>query len=136
MLQEHSAICILPGFCTGEVVKMMPIPKRLLIHEVELQTVGEKDSWGKESLTDPVMLNHVRLEPSAKYIRDKQNNEIQLAAVLIYDCKNSRPSGLNFADGQVIAFNSETYQVQMIEALYDGHRLHHYEVGVIRYAPD
>lgn len=115
---------------------MMPIPKRLLIHAAELQTVSEKNSWGKENLTDPVMLNHVRLEPSAKYVKDKQNNEIQLAAVLIYDCKNSRPSGLNFADGQVIAFNSETYQVQMVEALYDGHRLHHYEVGVIRYAPD
>lgn len=113
---------------------MMSIPKRLLIHVVELRTVSKKDSWGKESLTDPVMLNHVRFEPSGKYVRDKQNNEFQLAAVMFYDSKNSRPSGLIFSDGQIIAFNGEIYQVQLVESLYDGTKLHHYELGLIRYA--
>ena len=112
---------------------MRPIPKSLLIHSAQLQGVSEKNSWGKETLTDPVDLKYIRLEPSTKYVRDKQNNEIQLAAVLIYDCHNSRPKGQTFHDGQIFSFNAERYQVQLVEPLYDGRRLHHYEIGLVRH---
>ena len=61
---------------------MKPIPKKLLIHTVQLQEVNEKDAWGNEILADPVELQYVRLEPSTKYVKDKDNKEIQLAATL------------------------------------------------------
>lgn len=111
---------------------MRPIPKALLIHEVLLQCVIDKDSWGKEKLSEPIALKYVRLEPSTKYVKDKEHNEIQLAAVLFYDCYNSRPRKQLFHDNQVITFNNEKYRVQLVEPLYDGRRLHHYELGVIR----
>lgn len=113
---------------------MKPIPKSLLIHEVQIQTVTEKDEWGSEVFSDPASILHVRLEPSTKYVKDKQNEEIQLAAVLFYDCHNSRPRGMTFHDGQMIVFHGERYRVQLVEPLYDGRKLHHYEVGLIRNA--
>ena len=113
---------------------MKSIPKKLLIHTVQLQEVNEKDAWGNETLADPVELQYVRLEPSTKYVKDKDHKEIQLAATLFFDCHNSRPCGQAFSDGQVLAFNGERYRVQLVEPLYDGRRLHHYELGLIRNA--
>ena len=111
---------------------MKPIPKALLIHTVTLCSVAEKDAWGKEELGDPVVLQYVRMEPSTKYVKDKDHKEIQLAATLFYDCHNSRPRNQTFSDGQVLTFNGEKYRVQLVEPLYDGRRLHHYEMGLIR----
>lgn len=111
---------------------MMPIPKALLIHTAQIQDVSGKDTWGKETLTEPVTLEYVRLEPSTKYVRDKSNQEIQLAAVMFYDCRNSRPRGQTFRDNQVLTFNGERYRTKLVEPLYDGRRLHHYEIGMVR----
>lgn len=113
---------------------MKPIPKSLLIHDVQIQTVSGKDAWGAEEFSAPVPVHYVRLEPSTKYVKNKQNEEIQLAAVLFYDCHNSRPRGLTFHDGQAVAFHGEMYRIQLVEPLYDGRKLHHFEVGLIRNA--
>ena len=113
---------------------MKPIPKSLLIHKVQIQTVTGKDEWGSETFSDPVPVRYVRLEPSTKYVKDKQNEEIQLAAVLFYDCHNSRPRGMAFHDGQMVVFHGEMYRIQLVEPLYDGRKLHHFEVGLIRNA--
>lgn len=111
---------------------MRPIPKAMLIHSADIQEVEEKDQWGSESLSDPTVLQRVRIEPSTKYVRTKDNNEIQLAATMFFDCFNSRPRGQVFYDGQVITFNDERYRVKLVELLYDGRRLHHYEIGMVR----
>lgn len=111
---------------------MMPIPKALLIHTAQIQDVGSKDTWGKETLSAPIALEYIRLEPCTKYVKDKSNQEIQLAAVLFYDCRNSRPRGQAFHDDQVLAFNGERYRIKLVEPLYDGRRLHHYEIGMVR----
>lgn len=113
---------------------MKPIPKALLIHTVGLQEVTGKDEWGRETLSDPVKLRHVRMEASTKYVKTKDDREIQLAALMFFDCHNSRPWGQRFHDGEVLTFNDEKYQIQLVEPLYDDHRLHHYELGLIRYA--
>ena len=111
---------------------MRAIPKTLLIHTVILHPVTGKDAWGKEELGEPVELRHVRMEPSTKYVKDKDHREIQLSATLFYDCYNSKPRNQTFNDGQVLIFNGEKYRVQLVEPLYDGRRLHHYELGLIR----
>lgn len=111
---------------------MKPIPKKLLIHTVQLRAVNDKNAWGNETLGDPIELKNVRLEPSTKYVKDKDHNEIQLAAMLFFDIHNSRPHGQIFNDGQVLVFNGERYRIQLVEPLYDGRRLHHYELGLIR----
>lgn len=112
---------------------MKPIPKALLIHDGELQKAipGEWDSAGLEHIED---LKKIRIEPSSRIVRDKNNAEIQLAAVMFFDCKNSRPSGQVFEEDQIFDFSGQKHRIVSIEPLYDGKKLHHYEIGMVRYA--
>lgn len=111
---------------------MRAIPKSLLIHTVTLHKKVNEDRWGKGELDSGKKLTYVRMEPSGKIIRDKNNAEIQLAATLFYDCKNSRPRDVVFEVDDIIIFNGMKHQVMLIEPLYDNKHLHHYEVGLIK----
>lgn len=64
-----------------------------MIHTAIHAKTIDSDRWGAEQLLDQQELSYVRLEPSSKVIRDKNNAEIQLAATMFYDCKNSRLRG-------------------------------------------
>lgn len=111
---------------------MRPIPKSLLIHTVTLHKKIIKDKWGKGELDQGMELNFVRMEPSGKVIRDKNNAEIQLVATLFYDCKNSSPKDMKFATDDLIAFNGVTHRIEVVDPLYDDKRLHHYELGLVK----
>ena len=113
---------------------MRAIPKSLLPHTVALFRKTSEDIWGAEQLDAGVELTRVRMEPSSRIARDKNNTEIQLAATLFYDCKNSRPSGVKFQLDDIVVFNGQKHQVKMIEPLYEKMRLHHYEIGLVKYA--
>lgn len=78
-------------------------------------------------------LKNVRMEPSSRVVRDKNNAEIQLAATLFYDCRNSRPKDIRFEEDDIIIFNGQKHSVQTVEPLYDGNRLHHMEMGLIKH---
>lgn len=112
---------------------MMPIPKTLLIHTIMLHKELGRDKWGTGHLDQGVELRFVRMEPSRQIIRDKNDAEIQLAATLFYDCRNSRPADVNFRTDDIIIFNGQKHRVKAVEPLYDGKRLHHYELGLIKY---
>lgn len=116
------------------MVAIRPIPKTLLIHTVTHAKTAEEDRWGKETLKEEKKLRFVRLEPSGKVVRDKNNAEIQLSATLFYDCKNSKPAGMKIAVDDIIIFNEQKYKVQVVEPLYDGSKLHHYELGLVKRA--
>lgn len=109
---------------------MKPIPKNLLIHSAQLAEIS-KDEWQNETQKPLADLQHIRIEPSSKLVTDKQNRQITLSAVLFFDCKNSRPKAVEFSHGQKIVFNSMEYTVETIELLYDGKKLHHYELGLV-----
>lgn len=111
---------------------MRAIPKSLLIHTVTLHKKINKDKWGKGELDQGTELTFVRIEPSGKMVRDKNNAEIQLVATLFYDCKNSRPMNLEFATDDLIVFNGVMHRVEIVEPLYDNKRLHHYELGLVK----
>ncbi|WP_343250586.1 putative minor capsid protein [Diplocloster hominis] len=113
---------------------MRPIPKKLLIHAVMLHKKTGEGRWGDDQMDDGLKLTRVRMEPSSKVVRDKNNSEIQLAATLFFDCKNSRPKGTSFAVDNIIIFNDQKHRVQIVEPLYDGSQLHHYELGLVAYA--
>lgn len=113
---------------------MRPIPRRLLIHSVGHHKIASKDSWGNETLDVGETIVFVRMEPCSKVIRDKNNQEIQLAATLFYDCKNSCPRDVEWALDDIVIFNGQKHKVQLIEPLYDEKQLHHYEIGLIRHA--
>lgn len=110
---------------------MKAIPKRLLIHTVMLHKKAEFDRWGKiVQMDDGMKVSHVRMEPSSKIVRDKNNAEIQLSATLFYDCKNSTPK-VAFEVDNVIRFNGLSLKVQTVESFYDEKKMHHYELGLV-----
>lgn len=79
-------------------------------------------------------INFVRIEPSSKVIKDKNNNEIQLAATFFFDCKNSKPKNILFEEGDIVVFNNQKHKIQLIEPLFDEKKLHHYEIGLVKQA--
>ena len=113
---------------------MRPIPKKLLIHTVTLHRKISSDMWGKTQLDEGTVLAYVRMEPSSKVVRDMNGAEIQLAATLFYDCKNSRPQGFMFHEDDIVLFNGQKHKVTSVEPLYDEKFLHHYEMGLVKHA--
>lgn len=110
---------------------MRPIPRNLLIHEAVLHKISNEDRWGNEALDQGTTLEYVRLEPTNKIVRDKNNAEVKLSALMFYDCKNSLPRGISFKEDDIITFNGQSFKVQVAEPLYDRRRLHHYELGLV-----
>ena len=108
---------------------MMPIPKSWLIHSAVLRSPVSADAWQQVTYSDRV-LDHVKIEPSTRLVLTKDNLQIQLSSLLIYDCRNSKPVGVDFEPGQKLAWNDREYAVITAEPLYDGVRLHHWEVGL------
>lgn len=113
---------------------MRSIPMKLLIHTAMRHKVVEKDRMGKKTLDEGLELKHVRVEPVTKVIRDRSGAEVQLAATLFYDCKNSTPRNLEFAIDDIILFLGQKFSVQLVEPFFDEKKLHHYELGLIRHA--
>lgn len=113
---------------------MRAIPKKLLIHTVQLRRTVTKDRWGEEKTNTEFKIEKVRIEPSSRIVRDKNSAEMQLAATLFYDCKNSAPRDFVFKEDDIVVFNEQKLRVQLIEPLYDSNKLHHYELGLIKHA--
>lgn len=109
---------------------MKPIPKRLLIHSAELSTPQNCDVWQKVTYSDPVTIQHVRIEPYTKIVLGADNTQRQQTATLFFDTANSSPSDTEFAVGQRVQSLGQMYTVLTVERLYDDRRLHHYEVGL------
>lgn len=113
---------------------MKAIPKSLLIHNVMFQHIKSQDRWGEKEAYNGIVIKHVRMEPSSRIVRDKNSAEVQLSAVLFYDCRNSQPKNMEFKEDDIIVFNGQKHRVQIVEPLYDNKKLHHYELGLIKYA--
>lgn len=108
---------------------MKPIPKSLLPHSAALKS-ATIDAWQKPVDTPIAALEHVRVEPSSKIIKSKDNTEKQLAAVMFYDVRNSSPKNQAFAAGQVVVFDGARYEIELVDKLYDARHLHHLEIGM------
>ena len=96
--------------------------------------VNSGGRFEEDSLDSGTKISYVRMEPSNRIVRDKNNAEIQLAATLFYDCKNSTPNDIFFSVDDIILFNGQKHRVQLVEPLYDRSKLHHYELGLVSYA--
>lgn len=107
---------------------MMRIPRQLLIHSAYADSGTTKDMWGAESYKTRTELSFIRVAATTKLSMDKSNNQVQLSAVLIYDCRSSRPRNFDFNIVDRIVFSGTSYRIVRIDPKYDGRQLHHYEV--------
>ncbi|MBS5873431.1 MAG: hypothetical protein KIC46_04850 [Clostridiales bacterium] len=111
---------------------MIPIPRSALPHNIVLRAPGQTDAWdGETERSAGTEIRYVRIEPSSKLVSDTQNGQIQLSALLFYDCTNSTPRGISWKQGQKITFNGQPMTVQVVEPLYAAQALHHYEIGLV-----
>lgn len=108
---------------------MIPIQPSMLIHTATLQTVG-KDRDQNRTYTTVASLTRVRVEPTSKQVITAEGSQKQLTALLLFDVRNSRPTGTTFAVGQYVLLNGSEYRIETVDTLYDRRKLHHYEVGL------
>lgn len=107
---------------------MKPIPKNLLIHSAYAVELSEREGWDEPTEKNRTKLSQLRIKPSSTLRITKSNQQVQLAAVLFYDCRNSRPKNFDFSGVDKIEFEGEQYNIVSIQKQYDDKRLHHVEV--------
>ena len=110
---------------------MGAIPKKVLIHTATLKGEVVKDVWGNIISSNDISLTNIRIDATNKLVQTTDNQERQLTAVIFYDCTNSRPKDVVFLKDQPIYFNDSEHRINAILPVYDGKKLHHYEVEVI-----
>lgn len=107
---------------------MKPIPKNLLIHSAYAIKLGEPERWEAPPEIEWTKLSHIRIERSSALRISKTNEQVQPAAVLFYDCRNSRPGNFDFSHADKIETDGVQYNIMSIERHYDDKKLHHLEV--------
>lgn len=107
---------------------MKPIPKNLLIHSACAIELNEREGWDEPTEKKRTELSRLRIEPSSTLRISKSNQQVQLAAVLFYDCCNSRPKDFDFSCVDKIKFEGEQYNIVSIQKQFDDKKLHHLEV--------
>ncbi|MFI3172416.1 MAG: putative minor capsid protein [Eubacteriales bacterium] len=113
------------------------IPKHLLIHDITIHKLeAPTNRMASKIIGAGTEIKSVRIEPSEKLIRGKNQVDIKRDSILFFDCKNSSPRDTVFVVDDIVKWNSLTYQVVATEPLYDKKKLHHYEIGLIKYGQD
>lgn len=107
------------------------IPKKTLIHSATMYRNAVRDAWKNiTSYGAAIELTHVRVKSTDKTIKTANNEQKQLRAELIYDCRNSRPLDIAFRAGDIIVYDDEQYDVETVDRYWDKKRLHHYTLGL------
>lgn len=109
---------------------MKAIPRNLLIHSAKAYSEQTEDTWNDKSRELIAELDLVRIEPSASIRLTNTNEQVQLSAVLFFDCRNSAPKDFDFSKTDIITACGSEYRVISVDKLYDERGLHHYEVGL------
>lgn len=112
---------------------MRPIPKSVLIHSAGIYAETKGD-WGASGLKKLGDYKLIRIEPSSKIVRDKNNKELQLSALLFFDCKNSQGDTGILKEDNIVDFQGDKYRIVSVDPLTERKRLHHYEAGMVKYA--
>lgn len=108
-----------------------PIPKKLLIHEVEHKPyTGDNDGWGEE-YGDAQTIENVRVEAPRSLQRDADQEQIEGDLVLFIDRINSEPF-VEPKNKDKVVFNGHEYEVKQVKPVYGlSSKVHHYEAGLV-----
>lgn len=107
------------------------IPRYLLVHRAELYNIAGVGCFGERNYEEPISLRFIRVDYTSGINRDGIkgfNDKGAGQAVLIYDCRNSLPSGVGFEIGQKIVFEGHVFTVCKTAVYYGIKRAHHIEV--------
>lgn len=109
-----------------------PIPKRILIHEVDYTPFTKSTSgWGGDSKAKSQLIKKVRFEPSKTVRKTNTNEEKLIKGTLFIDGKYSEPF-IELEVKSVIEYKGEKLIVESCDPIYGRKDTpHHYEVTLI-----
>ena len=121
---------------------MLPIPSRILTSAATLNATAETDQWQEMTGGQEIALSRVFLQRGSGIKATSVNMEVQPIAELYYDCRLSRPRGLDWialkrtaeARGAslIVKHAGQTYTVTYVDELQDERgRPHHYRMEMI-----
>lgn len=107
-------------------MNIKPIPKKLLIHTIKLESASNDDGWGSEH-GSPQTIKYVRVEPAKSLRVGGTNNDTIANNIVFIDAVNSSPF-IKPKEKDIIEFNLDKRTVIKVKELYDDSKLHHLEV--------
>lgn len=113
-------------------MRVRPIPKSWLIHEIVYEEFLGKDDWGKIQYEEPITIEYVRVDESTVFSRDSRETKIQANAVIFVDAVNSKPA-VEFKEQSRLKFNGKDYTIKKVIPCYQPkiNEIHHWELEVI-----
>lgn len=110
---------------------MRPISRVLLNNTAgfyEFTGYGERNT---KTFSDKIELSFVRVQPSKQMNNGALGEEQANRFDIIFDVRNSKPSGQTFKKGDKITFNSESLEIRNVNPIYaNSSNVHHYELEV------
>jgi len=91
---------------------MQQIPRRMLIHNIILRPVLNKDEYGNRTFSASAAISYVRCEPSKRNALASLGEMKDDKLILFYDCFNSEPQTLTFNLNDEVEFNSQKYTIR------------------------
>lgn len=110
---------------------MVKIPAWARQHTAIFRKRTSTDTWDGPEYAADVTLSGIRVEPTSRIVLSKDNQQVQLASLLFYDCQGSSPAGITFAELDQVEFKGRKFTVVSVDEPYEKSDLHHYEVGLI-----
>lgn len=114
-------------------MKVQPIPKRMLIHEIQYSAYDGVNDFGKPSFSAPVTIKHVRVDDSTVFSRDTLQTKVLADAVIFVDCTHSTNVPAEFKEQSKITFNGKSYVIQKAIPVYQPmlNAIRHWELEVM-----
>ena len=115
-------------------MRIPPLPKRWLIHEIKYEEyTGKRDSYGNYIYADPVVIKHVRFDDETVFSRDMTDTKIIANAVIFVDSTHSTNLPEKFVEQSKITFRDDVFTLKkVIEAYHPTkNKVRHYELEVV-----
>lgn len=103
-----------------------PIPLSMLCHKATLLIPDDSDDALDRGFSERE-LSHVRIQLCDKVRLSDGNTVSNSAAVLYYDCRSSKPQGLELSTDMQLRFAGRTYRIAQAEQVLEKSRPHHWK---------
>lgn len=113
-------------------MRIRPLPKTWLIHEVLYEQYAGVDDFGSDTYSDPVTIECVRFDESTVFSRDGTQNKIVANGVIFVDAVHSVPS-VTFQEQSKVTFNGRELVIVKVVPCYQpqSNEIHHWELEVL-----
>ncbi|WP_418290622.1 putative minor capsid protein [Massilicoli timonensis] len=120
---------------------LRPIPRRILSDNAILKIPTSIDIY-QNPIYETYNMNNIHVQNTNQVIKNTENTEVVLRAVLFFDCRLSSPIGLDIwslerdankvSASMKVEYAGDTYTVESVDLVPDDcGNPHHYELGMV-----